>query len=92
MTKALTPATAPTQVKRPWRATFRTAVAGAIALASIAPYIYAGAALHDPQQATGLVAQILGVAAGVTRVLAVPQVEVFLRRYAPWLAAAPPAD
>ncbi len=79
----------PTQIRRPWRSTGRTAFAVVIALCTIAPYIYGGATLGDPEQATGIIGQVLGVAAGVTRVMALPQVEQFLRRFLPFLAAAP---
>jgi len=45
-------------------------------------------------QALGLpdwawVSASLAVAAGVTRLMALPAVEVWLRRFVPWLAAAP---
>lgn len=33
--------------------------------------------------------RILAVAAGITRVMALPQVERFLARFVPWLAAEP---
>lgn len=79
----------PTQVRRPARAALRTAFAVGIALCSIAPYIYAGATLGEPEQATGIIGQVLGVAAAVTRVMALPSVEQFLRRFLPFLAAAP---
>lgn len=86
-----TPPPVPTQVRRPWRATVRTLVAAAVAIASIAPWIYQGATLHDPSEATGLVGQVLAVCAAVTRVLALPQVETFLRKFklTSWLSAAP---
>lgn len=79
--------TTPTQVERPWRATVRTAFAILVALATLAPVLYAGATLTDPSQATGLAAQVLAVAAAVTRILALPGVESFLQRFVPWLAA-----
>jgi len=81
----------PTQVRRPWRATLRTVFAGLVALATLAPEIFAGATLHDPSTATGLAAQALAVAGAVTRVLAIPGVEAFLREFAPFLAADPTA-
>ncbi len=73
----------PTQVKRPWRATFRTVVQGAVALATLLPYV-----LSNFDIATeGKVAQVLAVLAVATRVMADPKVEAFLQKYLPWLAA-----
>lgn len=79
----------PTQVKRPWRATARTAFAAFVALASMAPLVYSAATEHNADQATGWAALALGIASAVTRVLAVPAVEAFLQTYLPFLAADP---
>lgn len=84
----VTVAVAPTQVRRPWRSTFRTVFQLVIALATLAPFV-AGGIYDDVDQAPIIVTQVLTVAATITRVMAVPQVEAFLRRWAPWLAAAP---
>jgi len=73
----------PTQVKRPWRATFRTVVQGSIALATLLPYILSNFHVN----AEGKAAQVIAVLAVVTRVMADPKVEAFLQKYAPWLAA-----
>lgn len=80
-----TPATTPTQTQHPWRATVRTLVAGLVALLTLAPVI---AATGHFEAAPG-VAQLLAVSAAVTRVLAIPGVDDWLRRYLPWLAAQP---
>jgi len=77
----------PTQVKRPWRATFRTVVQGGVALATLLPYVFSSFDLN----AEGKVAQVLAALAVVTRVMADPRVEAFLQKYAPWLAATKPA-
>lgn len=77
----------PTQVKHPWRASLRTAVAGAIGLLSLLPVIVAVG--HVP--AAEWVIQLLAVSTGITRVLATPAVDEWLRQYMPWLAAASPA-
>jgi len=77
--------TQPTQTRHPWRATLRTAVAVAIGLLPLLPEILGD--LHLGTTVTG--AQTLAIAAGVTRLLARPDVELFLRRFAPWLAAQP---
>ena len=70
-----------------WRRTIRTVFAVVVALAAIAPLVYAAAAQSEPAEATGLLAVVLAVAGGITRVMALPAVEVFLRRFVPWLAA-----
>lgn len=79
------PTPTPTQVQHPWRATLRTVVAIIIGLASVLPYLVAGAGIP----VEGAVAQILAVAAGVTRVLAIPAVQGFVAEYLPWLSATP---
>lgn len=79
-----------TQTRHPWRATVRTALAAAIALATLLPYVVAEAHID----AVPGVTQVLAVAAAVTRVLAIPGVNDFLKRYAPILATdpAPPRE
>lgn len=73
----------PTQVKRPWRATVRTVFQGALALATLLPYV-----LSDLDIATeGKIAQLLAALGVFSRVMANPQVEAFLQKYIPWLAA-----
>lgn len=82
-------AVAPTQTRRPWRTTVRTAFQGAIALASLAPFVAAGiyGDATDPADYAPAVAQVLAVSSAVTRVMAHPQVDAFLRRFAPFLSA-----
>lgn len=82
-----TPSPVPTQVKKPWRATLRTAFAALVAVASMAPLVYSAAFQNDPEKATGWAALALAIASGITRVLAVPAVEAFLQTYLPFLAA-----
>lgn len=80
----------PTQVRRPWRSTMRTIFQGGVALASLAPLVAAG--WYDGADADtypAAVAQVLVVSGGVTRIMAIPAVEVFLRKFLPFLAAAP---
>ncbi len=79
------PTPTPTQVRHPWRAVARTAAAVLVALAVVAPEVLAG--LHLDTTVVG--AQVLVVAGGITRVLALPGVEAFLGRWLPWLAASP---
>lgn len=77
----------PTQVSHPRRTTLRTAAQALIALVLMAPVLVESAGL-DPAKLPWLVAP-LALCAGVARVMAVPQVDAFLRRYVPWLAATP---
>lgn len=76
----------PTQVKRPWRATVRTVFQFILALLTLLPFLVTGV-YHDSDAAPAVVGQVLAVAAAATRVMALPQVEDFLQRFFPWLAA-----
>lgn len=75
--------TQPTQVRHPWRATVRTVFAAVVALLSLLPTI----ALVGHVDTVAWVSQLLAVAAAITRVLALPGVNDWLRRFVPWLAA-----
>lgn len=77
----------PTQVRRPNRATFRTAFQAFVALCVLFPVLVQNTGL-DKDDAAWL-AIPLGVAAAVARIMSLPQVETFLRTFVPWLAAAP---
>jgi hypothetical protein len=77
----------PTQVRRPWRATTRTVFQALVALAIMAPVLVQATGL-DPTSLPWL-AGVLAVCAAITRVMALPQVEAFLRRFLPFLSAAP---
>ena len=74
------------QVRRPWRATIRTALAALVALAALTPALVNAAGLDETAP---VVAGILAATAAITRVMALPGVEQFLARFAPWLAADP---
>lgn len=78
-----------TQSKHPWRAVARTVFAGLVSGAAMAPLVYQAATQADPALATGWAGTGLVIAGGVTRVLALPSVNVFLARFLPFLAAAP---
>lgn len=80
------PTPTPTQTRHPWRATLRTLIAAGLGLASLAPYVLAGAHLDG----TALGVQLLAVTGAITRVLAIPGVNAWLTLYVPWLAASPP--
>jgi hypothetical protein len=83
--------TTPTQVRRPWRAVVRTVFQAVIALAAMAPVIYSAATNDDPAKATGAVGGALVIAAGITRVMAIPRVNALLERFLPFLAPDPPS-
>jgi len=72
----------PTQVRHPWRSTFRTGFQVTVAAASLLPYLFAGVEVS----VGGALAQVLAVAATITRVMAMPEVSTFLERFVPWLA------
>lgn len=63
----------------------RTVVAAVVGLLSLLPVTAATAGVET----VPAVAQVLVVTGAVTRVLALPGVERWLRRLVPWLAAAP---
>lgn len=77
----------PTQVRRPWRSTARTTFQAIVALAAMFPILVATSGL-DPEALPWLAIPV-AIAAALTRLMAVPQVEEFLRQFVPFLAAAP---
>jgi hypothetical protein len=81
----------PTQVRRPWRAVARTVFQALVALAAMLPVIYQAATADDPAKATGAAGGVLVIAAGLTRVMALPGVNAWLAKWAPFLAAEPKA-
>lgn len=78
----------PTQVRRPWRSTARTIFQALVALATLLPFVLAGV-YSSAADYPAVVVQLLAAAGVVTRVMALPQVEQFLRTFLPFLAAAP---
>lgn len=78
-----------TQVRRPWRSTIRTVFQLAVGLAPMLPLIVSAGGLDETAPA---VAAALAISGGVTRVMALPQVESFLQTFVPWLAASPRPD
>lgn len=77
----------PTQVENSWRATIRTAFAVIVSLLTLIPTVLATTDLD----VTVLGAQVLGVTAAVTKVLALPGVNKFIEDFLPFLAAQPSA-
>lgn len=71
-----------TQERHPWRSSIRTGFQVAVALATLIPYVVTEADIP----AEGAVGQVVGVAVVVARVMALPGVNAFLKRYAPGLA------
>ena len=81
----------PTQVRRPWRATARTAFQFIIGLAAMLPFLIGASGLDETWPP---VAGALAIAGAITRIMAVPQVEEFLASHpwTAWLAAEPLSD
>lgn len=77
----------PTQVRRPWRTTARTIFQALVALCVLFPVLVEQTGLTTAD--LPWLAIPLGVAAAVARIMALPQVEQFLARFIPFLAAAP---
>ena len=73
----------PTQSRHPWRATARTVFQVGVSLASLLPVVAVAGGVSTQQGVT----QVLLVCAAVTRIMAAPGVNEFLRKFAPWLAA-----
>lgn len=72
-----------TQEQAPWRATARTLFAALIGLASMWALVVEALGLD---QGIPWVAASLAVTGAVTRLMALPAVNNWLRRYMPWLA------
>ncbi|ROO51474.1 hypothetical protein EDC02_6352 [Micromonospora sp. Llam0] len=79
------PTAVTTQSRHPWRATLRTAVAATIAALPLIPLAASEAGIDTVPAVAGVVA----VTGAITRVMAIPGVDAWLRAYAPWLASAP---
>lgn len=75
-----------TQVRRPWRATVRTVFQAVVGLAAMWAVIVETIGL-DP--GVEWVAASLAVTGAMTRVMALPAVEAWLSKFAPFLAAEP---
>lgn len=78
--------TAPSPRKKTIRTVFQTF----IGLCALAPVIVSETGLEVKDIPWGI--PLLAVAAGVTRVMAIPKVEAFLEARIPWLASSPPPD
>ncbi|MCW2092525.1 UNVERIFIED_ORG: hypothetical protein M2328_005805 [Rhodococcus erythropolis] len=74
-----------TQVAYPWRATVRTGFQVGVALLTLIPVVLVTSGLS----LTVVGGQIIAVTTAVAKVMALPQVNAFIDRFAPWLAAEP---
>jgi hypothetical protein len=79
---------APTQVRRPWRTLVRSVFQAVVGFAAIVPLLVEAAGIDDTLP---LVAAGITVSAAITRIMALPGVEAWLREFVPFLAANPPA-
>lgn len=82
------PTPVPTQVQHPNRTAWRTAVQVALAAITLIPYAVTGADIP----VEGWLAQLVAVAAGISRVMALPRVAEFIQKHFSWLAPAPAAQ
>jgi hypothetical protein len=74
----------PTQAQFPWRTVARTVFQTLLALAVALPLVIYSSGISTTIPA---IAGALAVAAGVTRIMALPEVNWFLQKFVPWLAA-----
>lgn len=89
MTAPVPAAVPPSQVRHPGRAVARTVFQLAVGLVAATPEL---ATLSGVPQTVSSVGVGLAVAAVVTRIMAIPAVEVALAQWMPWLAAEPAPD
>lgn len=73
----------PTQVRHPWRATFRSVLAAALAAIPVVVLVIEELDLET----VPIFAGFLALAAAISRVLAMPATENFLNEYFPLMAA-----
>jgi hypothetical protein len=75
----------PTQSRHPWRATVRTVFAAGVALLTLLPTI----AVVGHVDTVAWVTQVLVVTGAITRILAIPGMNAWLKEYLPGLSAVP---
>lgn len=81
---AATPSTA-SQSAYPWRATVRTLFAAVIGFAAMWPLMVGTMGLPTD----GWVASSIAATGAITRLMALPQFDAFIRSFLPWLTAEP---
>lgn len=79
-------ARAATQSRHPWRAVIRTLFAALVGIAAMATPVYEAITQGSAAHATGWAAVALGICGAVTRVLALPAVDIWLTQFMPWLS------
>ena len=77
---------ATTQEQYPWRTVVRTIFQAVVGFASMWALIVGALGLDETLP---WVAASLAVTGGITRVMAIPEVNAWLARWVPWLAAEP---
>lgn len=75
-----------TQTEHPWRAVTRTVFQALVALAAMWGLLVEAAGVDD---SVGLAAAVTAFMGALARIMALPQVDEFLRRFVPFLAAKP---
>jgi hypothetical protein len=80
---------AATQTKHPWRATLRTVFAALVAFAGMWALVVNELGLNTDWQWVSI---SLAVTGGLTRLMALPTVEEFFKRFLPILSAEPKAE
>lgn len=75
-----------TQSKYPWQTTIRTVFQAGVGLCAMVPIIVNSSGFD---QKSGAVVLGLSISAGVTRVMAIPQVNDWLNEFIPFLGAGP---
>lgn len=76
-----------TQVQNSWRAVVRTIVQAVVGLAALIPFVLDAISSGDASSLGPGAAVALAVSGVITKVMALPQVEAFITRFIPWLAA-----
>lgn len=76
-----------TQVQNSWRATVRTLVQAVVGLAALVPFVLDAVSSGDASSLGPGAAVALTVSGIITKVMTLPQVEAFIARFIPWLAA-----
>lgn len=79
----------PSQVRFPWRAAARTVFQLGVGTAAAMPQLVASSGLPDTAWGVGTA---LAVSAVVTRVMAIPAVDLAIDRWVPWLSATGPGE
>lgn len=77
---------------QPARRVARTIFQAIVGFAAMAPLIYSAATQHNPGEASGYAAIALAITGAITRIMALPQVDAFLKVFVPFLGSTPLED